>query len=195
MHIVYIMVNKQSWIVCICATVLRLWIFQDELDDSKYLGHLFGLGMNPVWHVYDLRVKYKRNLIPGRRHKEHGECSKNRLMTRGGWGGRGCGAWRRVWRDFGDGLERKLLYWPSLWEMCRSVDIGIETAAQNEWKGRASIFFWTESQRGKEKIVDGETVVGKEKPKTSFMLTHWRKLPEVMDKYMQLCDTTLKHLM
>ena len=21
---------------------------QDELDDSKYLGHLFGLGMNPV---------------------------------------------------------------------------------------------------------------------------------------------------
>merc|ERR1712236_61964 len=22
--------------------------FEDELDDSKYLGHLFGLGMNPV---------------------------------------------------------------------------------------------------------------------------------------------------
>jgi len=34
------------------------------------------------------------------------------------------------------------------------------------------IFFWTEAQRGKEKIVNGETVGGKEKLKTSFMFRH-----------------------
>ena len=63
---------------------MKEMFFEDDIDDSKYLGHLFGLGMNPVWHVYDQRVQYKRKSIPGRRHKEHGECSKNRLMTRGG---------------------------------------------------------------------------------------------------------------